>query len=87
MNIVGNRNGMNPVKAMQAAKKADCNRDGVIEKPELQFSAKVLKGLDQNNDHRLQVKELARGLANGDVFINVQQREIHAFPRKALKLV
>ena len=84
--IIGNQHGMNPVKAMQAAKKADQNHDGQIELRELKFSPKVLQMLDGNHDRRLEVKELAHGLARGDVFVNTDQKAIHAYPDRPIKL-
>ena len=82
MNIIGNPRGMNPAEAMRAAQHADQNRDGLIEPRELQFNPHVMQALDHNRDHRLQVPELAHGLARGDVFVDLHQRAIHVFPEK-----
>ena len=81
--MIGNPRGMHPQEAFQHACRLDANQNRVMD--ELRpASLELARKLDRNNDRMIDVGELAHGLAQGDVFVNLQTRTIGAFDKPAL---
>lgn len=64
---------MSMQKALQVVATYDTNHNGMIDQGfwhnELYFDSEAKHWLDEDNDGKISVKELAKGLVNGDVHI------------------